>query len=393
MHGYSTTEDVTSTFSSTESLEEQVEQLKHFLATAPHNWDPAKFTRKFMLPNNDSISCANWKGVFHITGTDIIRALIFRFQAYGRPVKNFKKFEEGVFSDLRNLKPGVDATLESPRSEFLEMLYKHNCIRTQKKQKVFYWYSVPHEKLFMDALERDLKREALGVAPTTVPVSGYEDKQTPHRLMANNLPSSDSNPQSAPAHSMGFDRMQSSKLHLNMEATSSYNVLPVGNEPHSADPFHSSRSTYDKQSRSQSAYPASAHPLSASSSAGFSSLLPPLDTLHTSSTSNTQTFTDSPVDYSQLLGNSFYLPLSSQPTQQPQQTTRSNHTSDSLYSFFPNDHPSKRRTIPSSLSSSQKYSPYGYSHEESRFPCTYHGCNMRFKRFDLLQNHQKSHMS
>ena len=32
-----------------------------------------------------------------------------------------KKFEEGVFSDLRNLKPGVDACLEEPkvRAEFL----------------------------------------------------------------------------------------------------------------------------------------------------------------------------------------------------------------------------------------------------------------------------------
>ena len=26
-----------------------------------------------------------------------------------------KKFEEGVFSDLRNLKPGVDACLEDPK--------------------------------------------------------------------------------------------------------------------------------------------------------------------------------------------------------------------------------------------------------------------------------------
>lgn len=26
-----------------------------------------------------------------------------------------KKFEEGVFSDLRNLKPGVDACLEEPK--------------------------------------------------------------------------------------------------------------------------------------------------------------------------------------------------------------------------------------------------------------------------------------
>jgi hypothetical protein len=29
-----------------------------------------------------------------------------------------KKFEEGIFSDLRNLKPGVDASLEEPKVGF-----------------------------------------------------------------------------------------------------------------------------------------------------------------------------------------------------------------------------------------------------------------------------------
>lgn len=87
-----------------------------------------------------------------------MRALAFRFEAFGRPVKTamVKKFEEGVFSDLRNLKPGEDAALEKPKvstrvasgvhaadatgqSEFLDLLFKYGCIRTQKKQKVFYW--------------------------------------------------------------------------------------------------------------------------------------------------------------------------------------------------------------------------------------------------------------
>ena len=109
--------------------------------------------------------------LFHITGTDIVRCLAFRFQAFGRPVKNAKKFEEGIFSDLRNLKSGTDASLEEPKSPFLDFLYKNNCIRTQKKQKVFYWYSVPHDRLFLDALERDLKREKMAQEPTTVAVS------------------------------------------------------------------------------------------------------------------------------------------------------------------------------------------------------------------------------
>lgn len=109
--------------------------------------------------------------LFHITGTDIVRCLAFRFQAFGRPVKNSKKFEEGIFSDLRNLKSGTDASLEEPKSAFLDFLYKNNCIRTQKKQKVFYWFSVPHDRLFLDALERDLKREKMGQEATTAAVS------------------------------------------------------------------------------------------------------------------------------------------------------------------------------------------------------------------------------
>ena len=109
--------------------------------------------------------------LFHISGTDIVRCLSFRFHAFGRPVKNSKKFEEGIFSDLRNLKSGTDASLEEPKSPFLDFLYKNNCIRTQKKQKVFYWYSVPHDRLFLDALERDLKREKMSQEATTVAVN------------------------------------------------------------------------------------------------------------------------------------------------------------------------------------------------------------------------------
>jgi len=100
-----------------------------------------------------------------------VRCLSFRFQAFGRPVKNSKKFEEGIFSDLRNLKSGTDASLEEPKSPFLDFMYKNNCIRTQKKQKVFFWYSVPHDRLFLDALERDLKREKMNQEATTMAVS------------------------------------------------------------------------------------------------------------------------------------------------------------------------------------------------------------------------------
>ncbi|KAG0356572.1 STE like transcription factor-domain-containing protein [Gamsiella multidivaricata] len=126
---------------------------------------------KFLLPTGETISCVLWNELYHITGTDIVRSLVSRFDSFGRPVCNIKKFEEGVFSDLRNLKPGADACLEEPKSPFLEMLYRNNCIRTQKKQKVFYWYSVPHDRLFLDAMERDLKREQAGTEPTSKAVA------------------------------------------------------------------------------------------------------------------------------------------------------------------------------------------------------------------------------
>ncbi|KAJ6542894.1 hypothetical protein B0H19DRAFT_1380954 [Mycena capillaripes] len=122
---------------------------------------------RFLLPSQEYVSCVLWNGLYHITGTDIVRGLVFRFEAFSRPVRNMKKFEEGVFSDLRNLKPGADACLEEPKSPFLDLLFKYQCIRTQKKQKVFYWFSVPHDRLFLDALERDLKREKMGLEPTT----------------------------------------------------------------------------------------------------------------------------------------------------------------------------------------------------------------------------------
>ncbi|EFX00456.1 sexual development transcription factor [Grosmannia clavigera kw1407] len=135
------------------------------------DWQTDQYIRRFLLPTGEYVSCVLWNNLFHISGTDIVRCLSFRFQAFGRPVKNSKKFEEGIFSDLRNLKSGTDASLEEPKSAFLDFLYKNNCIRTQKKQKVFYWYSVPHDRLFLDALERDLKREKMGQEATTVAVS------------------------------------------------------------------------------------------------------------------------------------------------------------------------------------------------------------------------------
>ncbi|KAG0666009.1 homeodomain transcription factor ste12 [Monosporozyma unispora] len=137
-----------------------IDDLKYFLATAPANWQENQIIRRYYLNNEHGfVSCVFWNNVYYITGTDIVKCCLYRMQKFGRTIIQKKKFEEGIFSDLRNLKCGMDATLEQPKSEFLQFLYRNSCLKTQKKQKVFFWFSVPHDKLFTDALERDLKRE------------------------------------------------------------------------------------------------------------------------------------------------------------------------------------------------------------------------------------------
>ena len=160
----------------TYATELQDADLYDFLVNAPKKFKENERIKKFQMKNGDFIHCCLWNYHFYISGTDIVKILIYRFQLEGRQINNLKKFEEGIFSDLRNLKPGIDATLEGPRSDFLEFMYKNGCIRTQKKQKVFYWYSVPHDALFCDAMERDVRRETFFV--TTNPYNngkGYNN--------------------------------------------------------------------------------------------------------------------------------------------------------------------------------------------------------------------------
>lgn len=149
-----------------------IQDLKYFLATAPVNWQENQIIRRYYLNNDQGfVSCVFWNNLYYITGTDIVKACLYRMQKFGRKVIQRKKFEEGIFSDLRTLRCGVDATLEQPKSPFLSFLFRNMCLKTQKKQKVFFWFSVRHDKLFADALERDLRRESNDQPSTTKAVS------------------------------------------------------------------------------------------------------------------------------------------------------------------------------------------------------------------------------
>ncbi|KAJ4301366.1 hypothetical protein N0V90_003458 [Kalmusia sp. IMI 367209] len=116
----------------------QVDNLRNFLISAPIEWNPDQYIRRFLLPTGEYVSCVLWNNIFHISGTDVIRCLNFRFQAFGRTIRHHKQFETEIFSELRSFKTGFDATTEESRSPFLDFLYRNNCVRTMGKQKVFY---------------------------------------------------------------------------------------------------------------------------------------------------------------------------------------------------------------------------------------------------------------
>jgi len=148
---------------------EIIHDLKFFLLTAPVNWHENQVIRRYYLNKEEGfVSCVYWNNLYFITGTDIVRSVAYKLELFGRKIVDRKKLEEGIFSDLRALKCGTSAVLEMPKSKFLRFLHRNQCLRTQKKQKVFFWFSVPHDRLFRDALARDLERELNGIPGATV---------------------------------------------------------------------------------------------------------------------------------------------------------------------------------------------------------------------------------
>lgn len=110
---------------------------------------------------HDCINCVKWKdGLYYVSGTDIVKVVKTIYTVLtDSPEPPSKKFEEGVFSDLRNFKTGNRARLEEPRSDLLSFMHRNRCIRTQKKQRVFYWlFWTDYIKLFELANTRDTKR-------------------------------------------------------------------------------------------------------------------------------------------------------------------------------------------------------------------------------------------
>jgi hypothetical protein len=135
--------------------------LQRFVDVAPTMATEHQAMAYYQLDEQTRIACVNWKGRLFITGTDIVRYLTSRYEQFtGYPPINIKKFEEGVFSDLRRLSPPQDCHLETTRSDFLVHLFNADRVRSKKKQKVFFWASFARcvNALFCDCIERELAR-------------------------------------------------------------------------------------------------------------------------------------------------------------------------------------------------------------------------------------------
>lgn len=134
-------------------------ELHNWLKSAPHSLKENNSISTFILPSSEKIHCILHENSFFITGTDIVKLILWYFNSTGCYISNLKKFEEGIFSDLRRLKSPIDASLEKSKSQFLDFLHKKGCIRTQKKQKVFKFYSICTYQLYLDNLHKEIERK------------------------------------------------------------------------------------------------------------------------------------------------------------------------------------------------------------------------------------------
>lgn len=168
-------------------LPEEFQLIINFIQRAPQLTDAAWANKlrgesrgaytKFTLPSTgEIIHCFIWDGTHFITSFDMIKILkvLVVDDGSGRMYDNLidaegKKFEENVFSVLRQLKVGSGSQLEDSRSDMLDWLQRHDCIRTLKKQKVFFWSAVDFFGLAHEIRTRCLSKIGISTPPKTLP--------------------------------------------------------------------------------------------------------------------------------------------------------------------------------------------------------------------------------
>lgn len=178
--------------------------LQDFLIAANRAWQPGEECRRFTI-FGDCITCACWKNESLVSGVDIVKTIsaLYRLNHLGDYPRDRRKFEEGVISDLRNLKLGPDAYLEQANSPLLKFLFRINSVRTHKRQKVFKWTSVPFRRLYFDAVDRDRRYQAPSeLNPRTKLVKAFNEFPS-KQLLAKKSPTCSTSTEEGSPHSWG----------------------------------------------------------------------------------------------------------------------------------------------------------------------------------------------
>lgn len=131
-------------------------------AHAGHGADgPEGALARYRLPATlEHIHCVLWEGQYLMTSCDIIKVLRVLVRAGGHGQAD-RKFKESVFSALRRYRPGLECQVELAHSRLLLWLQQHGCIRTIKRQRMYYWHKVDVFGLADEIRQRAVRRPAL----------------------------------------------------------------------------------------------------------------------------------------------------------------------------------------------------------------------------------------
>jgi transcription factor STE12 len=104
-----------------------------------------------------------------MTSNDVLKILLFRLEIIGISLTPdmIRKLEVWMLSDLRRLKEGLHWKLEPANSELVLLLTTHKSFKIAKKQKIYHWWSIPHDEILYRCLFRMVKINAPSTSSAT----------------------------------------------------------------------------------------------------------------------------------------------------------------------------------------------------------------------------------
>lgn len=177
----------------------------HRDANAPLNAPlnaPKLTVHRFLLPRNVDetlaqggrtselvpVACIRWNGECYVTVCDVIRILTFRLHVLGYRIANTTKLSEGVYSDLRTCRPGSDYVQLDAGEAVLLAAASVGATQSTKAQRIFRWGSFDHDRLLINALQRDvdrtLRREERVILPRSEPATLFRPERSDSSLVS-----------------------------------------------------------------------------------------------------------------------------------------------------------------------------------------------------------------